>query len=152
MGVCAVATIGDRIALLEGANHSPLKGIDKNCGEMAVVARAHELAREFGMTIGDVMLQHLFVAGPSNENLIATSSGLATATLAPCDECRDMLAASPYVPSDLPITTIAPGYDLVVEHNRLDDMIGLYENVDYPAPSHAELAGGFVTQQALSLV
>ena len=31
-------------------------------------------------------------------------------------------------------------------------MIGLYENVDYPAPSHAELAGGFVTPAGFMLV
>jgi hypothetical protein len=154
VGACAVATVAGRISLFESANHSPHfldapgESITRNCAEMGVFGRAYQVAMEEGLELGDVALQHLFIAGPSNPRVIRTSSGLIANTLAPCYDCSPILIDSPHSVPELPVTMIAPGSMLVVEHSTASEIVAAYAEVSPPLSSYAATAGNVLCRQA----
>jgi hypothetical protein len=150
VGACAVAIAGNDVVLLEGANHSPrisyvpddeAEGITRNCAEMAVFGRAYQIATERDLELGDVALQHLFIAGPHDPKIIQTCTGLAAVAIAPCYDCSPILMDSPHSTPELPITMVSPGWRIEVVESTAREVVSAYEDIIPPLSSHAAIAG-----------
>lgn len=140
VGVCGVALVNGEPVIIDAANDSPERAIPRNCGEMGVMAKLLDLHRIFG----DVVLKYLYIAAPSDPNVLEETVGFRFPVLPPCDECRDMFTMAlrevpDIVSPDVELAMIAPETGIVVR-DALGSLLGSFKGFIPPLSSERELA------------
>lgn len=138
VGACAAVLLPelDEVVFLEGANNSPYRGAPKDCAEMGIVRRAGQLAEQRRLTTNGVRILGMYVAGPSDPNLIIQVNGVATPTLHSCFDCQDLLRDHPAVTDATQIVTFAlEGDHVEPERYSVADLLAFYRDTERPQVS-----------------
>ena len=126
----------DEVVFLNGANNSPYRGAPKDCAEMGITRKTDELAARRQVAIGSVRILDMYVAGPSDPDLILQVNGVATPTLHSCFDCQDLLRDHPAVTDATQIVTLAlEGDHIPPERHSVADLLAFYRNTDRPMVS-----------------
>lgn len=134
VGAVAVVEHDGLVLLMQGTNNSPYRSAPKRCAEMHIMQQLDHLANTTGI---QPFVRDMYVAGPSGLDITAQVNGLATPTLHPCGDCRQLLIVHPAFHDGTRITTTGLRLGDPIEHHTFAEMMGLYSDVVPPAISVA---------------